>query len=225
MGDDEKLKPPKPGTGDKTHAAVRAALSAIPWAGGAAVEIFQGVIAPPLQRRQAEWMDAVAEELTQLRDAGRIDFDALGQNEAFISATIRATEAARRTHQQEKLVALRNAVLNAALGQTPDDAQTQMYLNLIDQFTEWHLRVLSFAQAPPLANNVSMGSLATVVDGAFPALRDRNAFRNQIWSELFDRGLVNTQGLQGMMSANGLQEKRTTESGDEFLSLIRAPAR
>jgi hypothetical protein len=44
----------------------------------------------------------------------------------------------------------------------------------------------------------------------------------QIWTDLNERGLVNTPGLKGMMTADGALAKRTTERGDRFLAFVEA---
>lgn len=60
-----------------------------------------------------------------------------------VSIVLQATQIALRTHQTEKRMALRNAVMNAALPQAPEEGLQQMFLHFIDTFTEWHLRLLS----------------------------------------------------------------------------------
>jgi hypothetical protein len=117
MSEKEKYAVPASGKGDVAQEIVKAAISAAPLVGGPAAEIFGMVIAPPLQRRQAAWMDEVAEGLKQLE--GKVEgfkIENLKENEQFVSTVLAATQAAIRTHQQEKREALRNAVLNVAVG-------------------------------------------------------------------------------------------------------------
>jgi hypothetical protein len=198
----------------------RALLGSLPVVGSAAVEFFQTVVVPPLQRRQAAWMDAVAKALEELRERGKLSFDELSRNEPFITAVTRAAEAARKTHQQTKLDALRNAVLNVALSPAVDDAQTQMHINYVDELTDWHLRVLACAQETTVAEDDGR-SVGTIIKRAFPELKDRGEFCEQVWKDLFDRGLVYLENLNVMVTVGG---RWTTDSGDEFLSLIRFTA-
>jgi hypothetical protein len=67
----------------------------------------------------------------------------LSRNEAFVSTALRATEIAVRTHEHEKLEALRNAVMSSALPDAPDDTLQQIFLNHVDSLTPWHLRILT----------------------------------------------------------------------------------
>jgi hypothetical protein len=63
----------------------------------------------------------------------------------FVTVLLNAVTIAVRTHQQEKLDALRNAVLNSPLGKTPGENLQLVFLNLIDGFTELHIRLLFIA--------------------------------------------------------------------------------
>ena len=55
---------------------------------------------------------------------------------------------ATRNHEQEKIDALRNAVLNSALPHPPDDSLQQTFLAWVDRFTVWHLHSLSLFDDP-----------------------------------------------------------------------------
>lgn len=213
---------PKRSAGDVAHTVAKAGLSAVPIVGGPAAELFQLVIVPPLEKRRAEWMERVAEGLKKLEAKG-LNIETLRDNEQFISAVMQASQIALRTHQEEKLNALRNAVLNVASNQTPDEALQAMFLSFVDNFTEWHMRVLKLFQHPPDQPGVMMGSLVPALENRYPELRERREFYDNIWRDLFSRGLVNTQSLHGMMSGSGLTQKRTTDHGDMFLAFITEP--
>src|SRR4051812_10450376 len=114
-------KKPKTGVGDVAHASIRLALGTIPFAGAAAAELFSLVIAPPLTKRRDEFIESVAEELHLQTKVEGFSIATLSNDEQFITAVIFATQSAVRTHQKEKLSALRNAVLNVALHRAPDE--------------------------------------------------------------------------------------------------------
>ncbi len=218
----DKHAVPKPSAGDAAHAIVKAGLSAVPIVGGPAVELFQFLIQPPLDRRRNEWMARVGEALSRLEDRG-LDIESLRDNDQFVSVVMQASQIAVRTHQQEKLEMLRNAVLNVATGQSTDESLQTMFLNFVDVFTEWHIRVLRFAQAPPGNSNVIGGALAQILEDAFPELRGQREFYDSVWRDLFQRGLVNTEGLHVMMTGSGLAARRTTGHGNKFIAFVTAP--
>lgn len=219
---DEKLDVPKQSRGDIAYSAAKAGLSAIPVIGGAAVELFQNVVQPPLEKRRAEWMAQVGQKLQELEEKG-LDLENLKENEGFISAVMYASQLALRTHHQEKLEALKNAVANIAIGQCPEEAIQHIFLNLVDSLTELHIQILKVFQAPEAPHGISMGGLSTVLEHNLPILRGRRDLYDQLWKDLFSRGLVNTDGLHTTMSGSGLTSKRTTGLGDAFLQFISEP--
>jgi hypothetical protein len=220
----DKLVPPTSSRGDKAHAVARAGLSVIPYAGSAAVELFQHVVQPPLERRRNEWMEAVGEKLIELEQRG-IDIDALRNDERFISTVMQATQFALRTHQREKLAALRNVVANAARGQSPEEALEHMFLNFVDSLSDLHIQILRLFQSPTPPPNMSAWGLNDVLEHNMPELRGRRVIYDQCWRDLFSRGLVGTDGLHKTMSGNDLGRKRTTGLGDQFLSFISDTSR
>jgi hypothetical protein len=114
MAEKEQSHIPKGTTADAAHALLKGALSGIPVAGGILAEFFSLVLTPQL-----------------------------GDNPAFITTVMHATQVALRTHQQEKLDALRNAVMNAATGNTPEEDLQSLFLTFIEEFTPTHLRILN----------------------------------------------------------------------------------
>lgn len=219
---DNKLKAPKQSKGDVAHTLVKAGLSAIPYVGGPAVELFQCLIQPPLEKRRGEWMAQVGEKLQELEASG-LKLDELQKNEEFVSAVMHASQIALRTHQKAKLDALRNTIVNVAKGHAPDEALQNVFLNLVDSFTELHLEILKVFQAPSPPSSMSVGGLNSVLEHNIPRLRGHRELYDQLWKDLYSRGLVNTDGLHMTMSGSGLGQKRTTGIGDTFLKFIEEP--
>lgn len=210
---------PTPSYGDSAHALAKAGLSLIPVVGGPAVELFQLVVQSPLDRRRSEWMAQVGERLQILEQEG-LNLQKLQDNEQFITAVMRASAAAIKTHKEEKLVALRNAVLHVAVGQGPEETVQHMLLSLIDEFSEMHLRVLAFAHAPRPTGSISHSGLGAVLENNIPTLRGQQDLYDQLWKDLYLRGLVSLNGLHATMSGNGLSQSRTTSLGQALLDFI-----
>jgi hypothetical protein len=216
---DENLQVPQRSKGDVAHAIVTAGLSAVPMVGGPAVELFQYLVQPPLDKRREAWMKQVGEKLQQLEKKG-FDLDKLLDNEPFISALMQASQAALRTHKAEKLAALRNAVLNIATGQAPEETVQYLLLSFVDQLSEMHLRIIKVFYAPEAPPGLSIGGLGNVLEHNIPELRGQRELYDQLWRDLYSRGLVNTDGLHVTMSGNGLIQRRTTGLGEALLKLI-----
>jgi hypothetical protein len=75
-----------------------------------------GLIRVPATKRQHAFVGQLALRLTALEGEKRLRVEDVVQSDAFVSATIRGIDAARRTAEQEKIDALRSGILNVALG-------------------------------------------------------------------------------------------------------------
>lgn len=214
---------PEPTGGDLLHAMAKAALSMVPGFGGPAVELFQALVQPPLERRRTAWMQQVGAALQSLSERG-LRIEDLETNEAFTDAVLRASHAALRSHSEAKREALKNAVLNVAIGQTPDETVQHLLLSFVDDLSEMHLRILQVFHAPAVPAGISMGGLGVVLERAIPELQGRKDVYDQLWRDLYLRGLVNTEHLHVTMSAQGLSARRSTQLGSELLAFISAPA-
>lgn len=218
----DKPKVPKQSKGDVAHALAKAGLSIIPIVGSPAAELFQLIIQPPLEKRRGEFMTQVGEKLQELEAKG-IKLEELQKNEEFVSTVMHASQIALRTHQEAKLVALRNAIVNVAKGQAPEEALQHVFLNLVDSFTELHLRILKVFQAPSPPPNIVNGGLSRVLEHNIPELQSKRELYDQLWKELYSRGLVSKDSLHVTMSGQSLAQKVTTGLGDAFLKFIEEP--
>jgi len=218
---DEKLNPPNAGKGDVAISLTRAGIAGIPVIGGSLVELFNMVVQPPLEKRRVKWMEIVAGKLEELEKKG-VDIEALKNDEEFISTVMSASMIAIRTHKQEKLDALRNAVSKVAEHQGPDEAKQSIFLNLIDTLSVLHIQILKFSRAPKTPPNVMMGALIHVLQAEFPQLKGNGELAKQLWHDLYNHGLVNTpaESLNAMMTGLGLGGNRLSSLGAEFLNFI-----
>jgi len=229
---DDGLKPPKRTVGDIASVVVKAGLSMVPLVGGPAAELFAAVITPPLEKRREKWMNEIAEGLRDLAARGDLDIESLSQNPLFLTTVLQASQAALRNHQEEKLVALRNAVLNAAMPNPLDESINMIFLNFIDTCTVWHLKILDLFDDPARWAErhqrkfpvFSMGGLENILENLFPELSEKEPFYNLIWRDLVSKGLLEGD-LHVTMSDHGLRQPRSTEMGKMFLRFVADPRR
>lgn len=124
----------------------------------------------------------------------------------------------KKQDQKKKLEGRKNTLLNSAVQSTPEES---LFVNFANTFiTAWHLQLLKLFHAPVRQNTTSSGALSHVVEEAFPELRGRRGFYDQIWRDLYAHGLVNTESLHGLMTSSGLVARRTTDLGEQFLKFI-----
>lgn len=132
---------------EKIYKIVKALVSEFP--GGGTLAEFVALFYDPITKRNEEWMRSIAEGLAGLEARlGERSISNLIQDEQFISAFLQATHAALKTHVESKRAALRNALLNTAITQTASQSEIDMYLNIVDSLTPFHIEVLRFVADP-----------------------------------------------------------------------------
>lgn len=218
--------------GDIAYTTAKAGLSMIPVLGGVAAEIFSTIITPPISRRRDEWLIKIANGLEELQsEFSEFDITALSQNETFITTVMHATHAAIKNHHEEKLEALKNAVLNSAISINIDDNVQLFFINYIDSLTPWHLKILDFMKNPAFwfesrnkkLPNIYMGAISSALEDAFHELKGNRTFYDLIIKDLFSQGLINTESIHTMMTGSGVFAPRTTELGNQFIQYITTP--
>jgi len=226
---------PKKKAGDAAHALVKGTISSVPYVGGLASEIFSLVIAPSIEKRRDDWFRSIGERLSELEEkAEGFNIENLKGNESFVTTFTNATILALRTHQEEKLETLRNAIINAALPGPPEDDIQILFLHFVDAFTTHHIKILDLLNDPyEWANrhnlrlpNSSIGNIEMVVSLAFPDFKAQKGFYEMLINDLYSRGLIrinSSAGLYTTQSFSGVLSPHTTPLGVKFLTFIANP--
>jgi hypothetical protein len=232
-GEDAPTGRPTQTKKDAEYIALKATISSIPVVGGALAEVFSATVPSPVSKKTADWWDDLARRVTKLERSG-ISMESLATSDEFKTLVRQASQLANQNARQEKLEALRNAVVNAAAGIDIDADERQIFLQMVDQLTPSQLKMLEFLNDPLAygqAHNVKYGNymaagIATIVEDAFPEWRGRREVYDLVLHDLQTRGLVsgNTDLLHYTMSATGqgIYASRTTERGKRFLKFIKA---
>jgi len=234
----DPTEPPKKSFGDHllTGAKIAATVSAptlsqmtgIPGISEAFESLFS-VITPPLERRRAEWMISVYKKLIELEE--RIDgfsFKTLSEKPFFVDAFMQAFQIAMRNHHEEKLEALRNAVVNTAKPTFPEESLYLTFLNLVDILTPSHLKVLLIVHERELGikdqrldTRMMAVSLLQKVLSDYQELRGDHSFAKLIIRELTDRDLILSTNSPDIYFKDGnTYESYTTEFGKKFVHFI-----
>lgn len=215
----DKLDVPIRTSRDQGYVAIRAAISAIPVAGGPIVELLGALITPEIDKRRNEWMEAVSEALLALQREHVIDLATLAHNPQFIDAVLEASRIALRTSRAEKLDALRNAVLNSAIRTETNTTIHEILLNLIDALTPMHLQFLQHFATVKKSTTTTSDGFASF----FPELKDSPLLYRTIWKDLQDRGLIESDAPIPSKQ-KGTITLEVSELGLRLLRFITAPA-
>ncbi len=217
---------------DYVHSIVNATISSAPLIGSVASEIFSMVIASPLEKRKEKWMLKIAESIEELQNKVEgFDVHSLCEDELFISVLNRASQLALSNHQEEKIDALKNVVINTALKISIDENEEMMFINMIDSLTPWHLKIINYFENPKerfeefgiKPREYMMGSPITPLQEFYPELENKDSFINLIVNDLYNKGIFNVKDLNCTMTSNGMYSSRLTEYGMRFLRYIKYP--
>ena len=225
-----KQKRPKRNARDLVHHFAKAAVSAIPIVGSPANELLSLVVTPSLEKRRDMWIESIAENLKELEEeVESFSVENLRDNEAFVSILIEASQIAIKNHQEEKLKALRSAVLNAALPTTTGQDLQAMFLRFVDRLTPTHLKMLrslfesnkNFRFTPGLPPAIKRGIV-------FPDFEKRKSLYEQVVKDLFACGLITFPSLDSVVLSNSSMSMRMPKEvladlGSQFLDFITSP--
>jgi hypothetical protein len=102
-----------------------------------------------MRKRDQQFREAVHQGLVAMQQANSsLTLTDEAIQDKVTTALLLALPAALRTTKEEKLRALRNAVLNASLPSAPDEDMIAVYMTLIDSATVLHLRFLKYLADP-----------------------------------------------------------------------------
>lgn len=213
---------------EKFHRAGRIAIGAIPVVGSVCLEVFNSVLEAPLNKRRTNVMRDIGEAINHLIEQGVVTQKGLQENEAFISTVAEVCNISLRNHQEEKLEALRNAAINAALPACPSDDYRQIFLSFVDVCTVTHIRLLKLFEAPSVwfaENNLpepypTAISLSQVIHSAMPELAGRREILDTVWADLYQKGLVEIRQLEMILSRESCLSKQTTEFGSKLVAFL-----
>lgn len=222
-------KIPKNTKADVGHLAVRALIASAPYLGGAALEIFNAVIAPPLLKRRDKWLEDLAKVINELKEEIEgLSYEKLRDNEEFVSIVIYATTIAIKTHQEEKTEALKNAIKSSITKESISYDVKIKFLSLIDSLTITHVKLLVFFDNPTkhfsneegtMIGGGDIGSIVETLRKGFPEFNEN--LQATFIGDLENYGLIKEIPLYIMMTGSGTLESRITELGKSFLEFIR----
>jgi len=234
QGQDVK-KDLEPNAVDGALSITRTLVGIVPLVGSPLTELVTAIFGSPVSKRRDDWLIYVVEGLEETK-ARLKDFapENLKDNEQFISATLQATQIAIRNHQREKLEALRNAVLNTAIGINIDETVQLMFIEAIDTLTPLHLRVLKYFDDPkayfennnvPVPTGYQMGSRSQILELALPEIKGNQQLSKIVVNELAARGLLSdgSMALTTVVSQDGLFNSLSSDMGKAFLQYINDP--
>lgn len=192
-----------------------------------AAEFYSDFVAPKLASRGHWFIRLCLDEIFAIEDERLSTIEAVIQSDEFAAFVYQASQQAALTQSDEKIAALRNAVVNIALGADPGEDRRLIFLRAVSEFTPTHLRLLKIMQDPcdfvektGVETAPSPLIMEQVLQIAFPDFLDNEDFYKLIHHELGQRGFVPERVNSGTFMMQS--DKITTPFGDAFLAFIES---
>ena len=130
---------------DIADTALQVGINLIPVVGGTFGAAAAMVTKQVVKQRTEKFFHSVVDKLEELG----IRVEHLEElQETFASRIQQGILAAQHTHQQDKLEALRNGVVNCLLSTAPEGTLQQIFISLVDELSDLHLRLVVFLVEP-----------------------------------------------------------------------------
>jgi hypothetical protein len=224
------IEPPFDPKVENIAAILKGLVSFIP--GGGILAEVGDVNLNPLRKRQYRWMVEAAKAIQQIEERLDRNVESLMLDEAFQSFLIEISIIAVKTHQKEKLNALRNALISVADPKRVDEDACFQFIRYIGELSPTHLKILSHwkhsAEHPYRATSLEMMHASFEI---FEKLEiDRSAYRTYV-QDLSARFLIVISQLDDfhefdikfVIESEGRFHKTPiiTTIGKQFMSFIR----
>lgn len=206
----------------------------IPILSGIAAEIFDMVVMPSVSKRREEWLESLGKAFQELES--KIDgfsIESLQGNEAFVSMLLQISHVAMRTHQEEKLKMLQNAVLNAAMPDAPDESEQQVFINIAAEFTIWHIKVLQLftqgkmptldLQSKNWKKDSALDETWSTVCSKYPAIEPYFELFLTIIEDLSAKSLISNTHPEPYMTSEITSRPEQTRLAKRFLAFLKSP--
>lgn len=149
------------------EATIKGIAGAAPAVGPALQEFLGLVLGARHQERMQTWLTELADAVTVLQQEGKArNWEDLLDDDTFIDVVLTATRAASATSRQEKLRALRTAVMTSAGPSAPGEDLERRFIDIVDRATPDHLSLLLALHDPQRTFTLAGVAWADVVDRA-----------------------------------------------------------
>ncbi|MCY4525864.1 MAG: hypothetical protein OXB89_04580 [Anaerolineaceae bacterium] len=226
---------PEPDSSDIAYGIGRAVLSIIPLPISPIAEMM---IRSPMDKRVDKWRIEMTKVVQYLNERlNEVELESLTHSEEFATTFLHVTRAAVSSHRKEKHEMLRNALLNSALPDAPEDDERTLFLNFVEEFSVAHVQVLKALRqtvAPSDELPISLESrnwrlndaLGPFFDFVGQAIPDRNLnFQTflSILPDIHNKGLISNIHPEPHSASELYEQPKLTPFGRRFLAFLESP--
>jgi hypothetical protein len=205
--------------------------------GGSVYDLFTALVKPLHEKRKDDWVKEVIIRLHKLETQGKINLKELSANDEFNTVITKATLQAQQEHQEEKIEALKNIVINSSFKipqEVIDFELVDYFLSILDRVSPLHILLLKTFRDPGSAGkkkNLNLASFLTLAKtpqntygdfflAIFPELESKEELVKMCWKDLYYFQLVKFDNLFVGDNLVRIGMALTTDLGNQFLGMI-----
>lgn len=182
-------------------------------------ELFNLVWPAGAERRSGEWRKEVGRAVREASEKlGKAPED-LSNDDTFLDAVARATQAALKDHRRERWELLRNGIVSSVSPPSPDGDLSQVFFQLVDDLTLAHVAILKAIDIPYDPSVAQLTTLEFVKRRLEKTAEDEPMLRTFL-DQLQARGLLKSTSARTPAAAGPLSQTSFTAMGKRFLAFI-----
>jgi len=124
---------------DHTLAILKAAVSAIPVAGGPVASLLSDYLPNEVEHRKTRLLTQLDKDLKILE--GKYNAETLTRAE-FLTIFFKSFKKAMETHREEIIDAYRAIILNSLIDSTPDQDEIALFIGITERLSPIHVKLL-----------------------------------------------------------------------------------
>jgi hypothetical protein len=207
---------------------ITAALASVP-TGASFASLIKDYIPNAKFKRIENFAKQIAKDLKRLNDI--IDKDYITKDE-FAYMFEQAFRGVAQNYQKDKIEAFRGILINSAIRQDVRQEEKEFFLNLADNLSVLHIRILKFLANPrdyikeqEIYPNSIQGGFRDIFRTLMP--ETYMSIIESAFGDLYQMGFINTDKsiFHTMTAASGLQliGDRVSDLGKKFIEFCKAP--
>jgi hypothetical protein len=189
------------------------ALASVPLAGPALQKLVQSLGFDPFRKREQEFVQRLAEAVSELQQRKQIDVEALRDDPYFEGLINDIREKFKTARTEAKKGLLVDVAMTALTGISLDDALAGRFLQLLEQFSAGHVAMLKLLQNPSAnanakarVENMMAGGLSAMIEAAFQGGEIASNSIAVVYGDLQREGLVEG-GFNVTMTGSGMLQR------------------
>lgn len=192
-----------------------ATTSLIPGVGGVLSFFIDKYLPNTIEKRRDDFLNKLSVDIEQLPD---VTIEKMITDSHYHSMLLKVFRIIVQEDQEIKIEAFRNILINAAINDSPNPCEEELYIRLATDLTSDHMKVLHCFYRRDYKNDLMFENINTYMKQHWTSVDD--AYRFALVTELIRDGLITGSKRS---KTSGLNGHNLSTLGERFLEYIFSP--